>query len=147
MPAFSKISLPTLAGGRYDWSPGSDHHHETFLSSPPTHTLRQSSFEGNPMPQYHPAFKSARNDDARFFGSPSGQMTRNSAGAHLLQYPLPSQRSHSHISISSDDPDPDSTELIALRKQNIGLKYEVQYLQGCIQAMLYVLVTYVIFTH
>jgi len=97
------------------------------------------------MPQYHPTSTSTHNRNARFSGSASGQVTRDSAGSRLLQNPPPSQRSYSYISISSDDPDPDATELIALRKQNVELKYEVQFLQGRIKAMSYVLVTYVIF--
>lgn len=145
MPVFSKIPSPTLASDGYDWSPGNEYRHEISLSPPPTRTLHQNSFEGHRMPQYHPASTSTHTRNARFSGSASGQVARNSAGARLLQNPPPSQRSHSYISISSDDPDPDATELIALRKQNIELKYEVKFLQGRIEAMSYVLVTYIIF--
>jgi len=147
MPVFSKIPSPVPAGGGYSWSPSSEYHHEVSLSPPPTRTLRQNSFEGDSMPQHHPASTSTHNRNTRFSGSASSHVTRNSAGAHSLQNAPPSQRPRSHISISSDGPDMDATDLIMLRKQNIELKYKVQHLQGRIAAMLYVIITYVIFTH
>ena len=82
------------------------------------------------------------------FQSPSPPVISvHSTGSHPPLRLLLDQWTHSHISVSSDDPITDTTEILVLRNEkkilqteNMDLRLKVQCLQGCLEAMLYVLV-------